>query len=68
MDLHRSLWSSIGQLKGRHVGGTGVSERFMGWSVLGETLMLPSHPVKVIGVEDLLRLCAVSLLSLTTWG
>ena len=30
--------------------------------------MLPSSPVKVTGVEDLLRLCAISLLSLTTWG
>ena len=36
--------------------------------VLGVTLMLPSHPVKTIRVEELLGLCAVSLLFLTTWG
>ena len=34
MDLHRGLWSSFAQLKGRDVGGTEVNERFMSWSLV----------------------------------
>ena len=48
------------------MGGTGVDERLIVRTMV--ILMLPFHPMKLIRVEELLKLCAVSLLFLTTSG